>query len=179
MRTPGRILAAGALLVLTACGATEASEGPTPGIAGRPVAGAAPAGSTADPTGLTFGSEYRFASGLTVRISTPKSFRPSDTAYPRSDRAVAVEVSLYNEGARSFRLSNLTAVARIDGAPAKQVVDPTQGFNGVVNADTDLPQGRNVRLMLAFAVPARPAELTLSVQPDGAVPVVASYRGEA
>jgi len=174
LRKPGRILATLALLSVTACGATEASEGPTYAGSERPVTQGLPASNSGS---IAFGAEYRFESGLTLMISTPKSFRPSSTAYPSSERAVAVEVSIFNGGSQSFRLSNLTAVAKVDGAPAKQVVDPTQGFSGVVDAATDLQPGRNVRLMLAFAMPAKSAELTVSVQPDDTGPAMANYHG--
>lgn len=177
LRTPGRFLAACTLLALTACGATEASVPPGPAAPGEPAVQASPA--TAQDGSTPFGQEYRFESGLTLMISTPKSFTPSSSAYPRSPRAAAVEVSIYNGGEQPFRPTNLTATAKVDGEAAKQLVDPTQGFNGVADAATDLPPGRNIRLTMAFAMPERTAELAISVQPDSSVPATANYRGPA
>lgn len=178
-RTPGRVLAACALAAaLTACGgAPQASEDDADGRdAASPAVMASPSGTSGT---VSFGGHYRFANGMTVVTSTPKSFTPSSNAYPASGRALSVEMSLYNDGAQPYRLSSLTVIAKVDGVQAKQVVDPVQGYNGVVEADRDVVPGRNVRLQLAFAVPSRSAELTLSVRPESASQETANYRASA
>lgn len=128
---------------------------------------------------LAFGVEHTFADGVTVTVGTPKSFQPSASAYPRSDRAAAFEIELRNAGSLPYRLSRLSVSATVTGAQAIQVVDSTQGFDGIADAGTDLTPGRTVRLKLAFAVPPRPAELRFILRPDAAGSIAATYCGLA
>jgi hypothetical protein len=128
---------------------------------------------------LPFGDDFRFESGITVSVAQPKSFMPSETAYPQAARAVAFEISIYNGSNRPYRLSNLGVTATVASTPAKQVMDATQGFNGIVDADRDIPPQRNVRLTLAFAVPAEPSPLSLELRPNRAAEATATYRGSA
>lgn len=128
---------------------------------------------------LPFGNDFRFESGITVTVAQPKSFQPSETAYPQAARAVAFEISIHNGSNRPYRLSNLGVTATVASAPAKQVMDATQGFNGIVDADRDIPPQRNVQLTLAFAVPAEQAPLRLELRPNRAVDATATYLGPA
>jgi hypothetical protein len=128
---------------------------------------------------LVFGRDYRFEDGVTVTVSLPKSFQPSVTAYPQSDRAVAFEVALRNDGSQPYRLSGLSVVATSDGTTLNQVVDSVQGFSGIVGADRDIPSSRDVHVTLAFAVPIEPTEIQLSLRPDPSSPDAALYRGSA
>jgi hypothetical protein len=177
VRTPRHALIAAALIGLAACGAP--AQGGTvarndAGSAALQAAPAAPAQQT-----LYFGGQYRFTDGITISVSTPKSFRPSTSAYPHSDRAVAFEIAIRNDGAQPYRLSGLSVSATVDGSGAKQVVDPTQGYSGIVDAGKDVPTGRDVRVTLAFAVSEQPADMRLSLRPTVTSSVVAVYSGSA
>ncbi|AXB47254.1 hypothetical protein [Amycolatopsis albispora] len=130
-------------------------------------------------TQVDFGREFRFPDGLTVLVSTPRTFQPSATAYPRCARAVAFEVNLLNDGKQPYRLSGFSASATVAGEPAKQVVDSAQGFTGIVDAAKDVEPGRNVRLTFAFAMPAEPVELRMSVRPGPESVTSALYTGQA
>ncbi|MTD57475.1 hypothetical protein [Amycolatopsis pithecellobii] len=176
MRTPTLALTAAALIGLAACGAPA-----SPGIAARNDAGSPALQAAPAPAQrmLDFGGQYRFAEGITISVSTPKSFRPSTSAYPRSDRAVAFEIAIANDGPQPYRLSGLSVSAMVGGSSAKQVVDPTQGYSGIVDAGKDVPTGRDVRVTLAFAVAQQPAELRLSLRPTATSSVVAVYCGPA
>ncbi|WP_020670761.1 hypothetical protein [Amycolatopsis nigrescens] len=179
MRTPRHVLAACALLASLACGACAAAVegGETNAALGvNPVARGAVAPVKAT---VTFGGDYRFDNGVVVSVSTPKSFRPSATAYPQSERAAAFEIVVRNDGAQPYRLSGFSVVATVAGTQAKQVVDATQGFSGIVEAGKDVPPARNVRMNLAFAVTPEPADLELTIRPEATSPVVVTYSGPA
>ncbi|TNC23334.1 hypothetical protein [Amycolatopsis alkalitolerans] len=176
MRTPRHALIAAALIGLAACGAPASSGIATRNDAGSPAVQAAPTPAQAT---VYFGGQYRFADGITVIVSAPKPFQPSTSAYPHSDRAVAFEIAIRNDGSQPYRLSGLSVSATFDGAGAKQVVDPTQGYSGIVDAGKDVPVGRDVRVTVAFAVSEQPAQLRLSLKPTATSSVVAVYSGSA
>jgi hypothetical protein len=71
-----------------------------------------------------------------------------------------------NHGTTMYRPSQLSVTATCNGATALQMKDSTQGYNGLVGATEDLPPGRNLRVTVAFAVPAERAMIRLTVQPD-------------
>ncbi|TVT20648.1 hypothetical protein FNH06_20125 [Amycolatopsis acidiphila] len=169
-------MVAAALVGLVACGAPAQTETVARNDVGSPALQAAPA--PAQQT-LYFGGQYRFADGITISVSTPKSFHPSSSAYPRSDRAVAFEIAIRNDGDQPYRLSGLSVSATVDGTGAKQVVDPTQGYSGIVDAGKDLPMGRDVRVTLAFAVAEQQTAMKLSLRPTATSTVVAVYCGAA
>ncbi|PRX49286.1 hypothetical protein B0I33_103320 [Prauserella shujinwangii] len=175
-RTPRAVLAVCALLAAAGCGQQAAgdesdirSSAPPPSTT---VYAATPSGTIAE-----FGSDYRFTSGLVVTVSPPKSFQPSPSAYPQSERAAAFGIAVYNRGEQPYRLSKLSVTATIDDQATKQVVDATQGYNGIVDADQDVLPGQTVRLTLAFAVPAEPTRMRLSLRPDSAASRTAVYSG--
>ena len=173
MRALRRIVPAIALVCLAAACGSPAQVGSAAGDFGsRAVQAAAPT-----PQMLTFGGQYRFADGTTISVAAPKSFRPSANAYPQSARAVAFDITIRNDGDQSYQLSGLSVAATVAGAPAKQLVDSTQGYSGIVDAGKDVPPGRDVQVTLAFAVPDQPSEMRLSLRPSAAAPVVAIYTG--
>ena len=174
-RTPRLVLAVCALFAAVACGAqvqaasAPAALGPAPEVQGP----LPPSGT------LKFGVRHTFADGIAVTVSAPKSFQPSPAAYPASARAAAFEIEVTNSGSEPYRLSGFTVTATVAGTQAIQVVDSTQGFNGVIDAGKDITPGRSVRMNLAFAVPPQAAELRMVLRPDTASPVSAIYCGSA
>jgi copper(I)-binding protein len=169
-----------AAFVLTACG-TSAGNGPeaaTPSATGGSPQQSSPT-ATSSVRSLQFGSEHRFPSGLVVTVSSPSVFEPSESAYPRTDRAAAFGITLYNEGQKPYRISNLTAHATVDGHELKQVQDIPRGYNGVVGADRDLVVGASVKLTLAFALPDEPATVELTLRPDSAKSTKVVFVGSA
>jgi hypothetical protein len=175
VRTASKLLTAFALLALAACGAPGQESGGAAGTGTQPLEQAAgPIAQTVD-----FGEQYRFGYGLSIMISTPKSFQPSSGAYPQSTRAVAFDISLRNDGGQPYQLSGLSVSATIDGVNAKQVVDSTLGYTGIINAGKDVQPGHDADFTLAFAVPDQPTQLRLSVRPATDSPVVCVYSGSA
>jgi hypothetical protein len=176
VRTPSTLLAAFALLTVAACGAPgQVDGGPANGDRQELAQDAGPVHQQT----LYFGGQYRFDNGVTVVVSPPKSFQPSSSAYPRSNRAAAFEISVRNDGGQPYQLSGLSVAVTIAGVPTKQVVDATQGYSGIVDADKDLAPNHDMQVALAFVVPDQPTELTLSVRPAAESPVAAIYRGTA
>ena len=175
-RTCKIIFTSGLLCLAVACGVPSAQEGTAALGAGGSPAGAAAAQAGND---LKFGADHRFASGLTVSVGSPQSFKPSSSAYPQSPRGAAFDVQLTNAGATTYKLSGLTVTATTEGAAVKQVVDTTQGFTGITDAGKDVLPGRSVHVTLAFAVLQDQTQLRLRIRPSTTEEAVVTYCGPA
>jgi hypothetical protein len=156
-------VAACVLLVLTACGA------------GRPTDDVRQAvHSTPSPTVAAERSEYLAKDGavkslggdITLSVSVPESFTPTDTAYPRAARAVAFELVIANRSDSVYRPAQMSFVATADGVAADQVIDSTQGYTGVVGARERLLPNQTLRFAVAFGVPRQPCAVRVAVRPD-------------
>ncbi|GAA1203689.1 hypothetical protein [Prauserella alba] len=192
MRKGRPALAVCALLALTGCGAEpvtpEGGAAVPPGTTSRVPMSETRAHETRPhetgphekpaPRAVLFGGDYRFGSGLIVNVSEPKTFTPSDSAFPDADRAAAFTLTVRNETDTAYRLSQLSVRATSGDKRAPQVVDPTQGYTGIVDADRDLPAGDRVDLPYAFAVPAHRAPVELTVCPDTSGGAEATYHGQ-
>lgn len=165
-----------AVLALTACGTSEAGDTPRPTESTTPDS-TVEAQLSPPPGVFEFGSEYRFPTGLVVRVSTPDVFQPSENAYPRSERAAAFGIVLYNDGEQPYRLSNFSVSATVGEQEVKQVVDTTRGYNGIPEADRDVSPGSTVRLTLAFAVHDDQGPVRLTLRPYNSTPATAVFRG--
>lgn len=180
MRKVGPAVAVCALLALTSCGDGTAGPAAHGGGAlppGTPEVTRAPATPSPVRHGAQFGSEHRFDSGLTVDASTPKTFTPGETAYPDTDRAVSVTVTVRNDSGTPYQLSRLTVRALAEGERAPQLYDPAQGYTGIVDAGRDVSPGDRVELAFAFAAPSAMRSLELTVRPDPSTPARVVYRG--
>ena len=177
-RTRKIMFTAGLLGLAVACGVPSAHDGTAAlGAAGSP----AGAGASVSPAGhdLKFGADHRFASGLTISVGSPQSFRPSPSAYPQSPRGAAFDVQLTNDGSTTYKLSGLNVTATSSGAAVKQVVDTTQGFTGITDAGKDVLPGRSVHVTLAFAVPQEATQLRLQIRPSATEAAAVTYCGPA
>jgi hypothetical protein len=172
-RTCRTMITAGLFFLVVACGVSAPQNGTAALGAGGSPAGAGQAGE------LKFGTEHRFATGLTVSVAPPKSFRPSPAAYPSSPRAAAFDIDVVNAGADTYKLSGLSVTATNGGVPVKQVVDTTQGFSGIADAGKDVLPGHSVQFTLAFAVPERETQLTLLIRPAAGDEPAVTYCGPA
>jgi hypothetical protein len=152
------------LLLSAACGA-----GPVSGAAQQPDPLTATSTRTAprSPAPTTgMGNQRLLDNGLSVALSAPKSFTPTDAASPRTPRAVAFDMIIENGSGTVYRPAQLSVIALVNGQSAAQVVDSTQGYTGFVGGTDEVPPGQNVRVTVAFAVPPTRADLRLLVQPD-------------
>ena len=153
-------VAACVLLVLTACGANPSSDGSRPSIRS-----AAPTAAAERSDYLVKGARKSLGDDITLTVSAPKSFTPTDTAYPRTGRAVAFEMVIDNRSATIYRPAQLSFVATADGVAADQVIDSTQGYTGVVGATDEVLPDQTVRFAVAFGVPDQPCVVRVAVRP--------------
>lgn len=150
-----------ALLVLAGCGIGHSSEAEPP----KP---------NATPTAAAERSDYRAPDGVRKSIgndvvltaSAPKSFTPTDTAFPRVTRAIAVDLTIDNGGTIAFRPAQLVFVATVDGAAAEQVIDSTQGYTGVSGATEEIAPSQSLSFAVAFGVPDETCSVKVEVRPD-------------
>jgi hypothetical protein len=160
-----RLAAAGcALLLSAACG-----SGPVSDAAQRfdPLTASSARTAPRTPTPTTrLPNQQLLDNGLSVALSAPKSFTPTDAASPRTPRAVAFDMIIENGSGAVYRPAQLSVIALVNGQSAAQVVDSTQGYTGFVGATDEVPPGQNVRVTVAFAVPLTRADLRLLVQPE-------------
>jgi hypothetical protein len=128
----------------------------------------------------SFGEQRTWTGGLAIRIASPRSIKPSDTAYPQAARAAVFEMTIENGTNSPYKPSQLAVKAVLGTQPAQEVVDPAQGLNGFVAAAQDIPPDKSLKLTLAFAMPQQPGQLRIVVQPDvsGSTTTVA-YEGQA
>lgn len=156
-------VAACVLLVVTACGVGHSSSDDV-SLSVR----------TASPTAAAERSDYRsseqagtpLGNGVTLIVSAPRSFTPTDTAYPRAARAVAFDMVIENGGNSVYRPAQLSFVATVDGVAAEQVIDSTQGYTGVVGAIDEVLPNQDLRFAVAFGVPVEPCVVRVEVRPD-------------
>jgi hypothetical protein len=160
-------IAACALLAVTGCGVARSSE-------------PARAAHSASPTAAAERSEYPAAGpirvslgkGVALTAEPPMRFTPTDTAYPRAKRAVAVEVEIDNGGTIAFNPALLSFVATVDARPAEQVIDSSQGYPGVSGVTDEVAPGQTLRFTVAFGVPDWDCVLRVWVRPDSAAATV-------
>jgi hypothetical protein len=155
-------VAACVLLVLTACGAGRGSDEAISQSLRTP-----------SPTAAAERSDYLAKDGITrslgdditLAVSAPTSFTPTDTAYPRAARAVAFELVIDNKSDTVYRPAQLSFVATVDGEATDQVIDSTQGYTGVVGAIDQVFPKDTLRFAVAFGVPDRPCVVRVAVRP--------------
>ncbi|HEV2784566.1 MAG TPA: hypothetical protein VGX25_34720 [Actinophytocola sp.] len=163
MNRVGLAAAACGLLLLAGCGA-EAVPDATHQL--QPLTSRSSSASTrADDTPRRADDQRVRVNGLAIAVSAPKPFTPTHSAFPRTPRAVAFEMTIDNEGDTPYEPAQLAVTMLCDGTPAQQVIDSTQGYTGLVTTEEVRP-GQNVRLALAFAVPPERVEVRLMVQPS-------------
>lgn len=156
------VIAACVFLTLTACGARHATDGELASVR-------APATSAATEQAdyMAKGDVTRSVrEDVTLVVSGPTSFTPTEEAYPKAVRAIAFELVIDNRSATVYRPSQLSFVAVVDGLEATQVIDSTQGYSGVTNADDEVLPSQSLRFSVAFRVPEEPCVLRVSVRAE-------------
>lgn len=165
---------AAALCLFLALAACHADNTAAP--AGKVIAAVPEDSDDADPasqryTGLAheptrFGERRKGSNGLSITVSSPKLFTPSEIAYPPSPRAVAFSVTIDNNSQDAYSPTELVVQAFAGGDALKQVADAKQGYMGIVGAADDVPPGKTMRLTLAYAVPAETVTMVVTIQPS-------------
>lgn len=156
-------VAACVLLVLTACGANRATD-EARGQALPPPAQAAEGADYLTRDGVT----RSLGNGITLSVSAPTPFTPTEEAYPKAARAVAFELVIHNKGDITYRPAQLSFVATVDGLATDQVVDSTQGYSGVTGTADEVLPNQSFRFAVAFAVSGKPCAVWVAVRPTSA-----------
>lgn len=155
-------VAACVLLVLTACGAGQGTN-----EAKQSLRTPSPTAAAERSDHLAKGSVVKsLDDDITLTVSAPRSFTPTDTAYPKAARAVAFELLIDNRSDTVYRPAQLSFVATVDGAATDQVIDSTQGYTGVVGAIEQVLPSQTLRFAVAFGVPDRPCAVRVAVRPE-------------
>lgn len=178
MRRPVRGVVACALLAGVVAGATacEPAEGD---------ASEAPRGSSLSAQGPSpgsgeqaFGNRFTFLNGLSITVSQPKSFTPSKTAYPEARRAVAFEIVIQNGTEWPYHLSDLSITTWVGEEESPELIDTTQGYNGIVDISAEVPVSRKTRMTLAYAAEHDNDRVRLKIRPAPGASAAVTYVGQ-
>jgi hypothetical protein len=154
-------VAACVLLVLTACGAGHAADNDDSVRQSLDTPAPTAAAERSDLSGELVRS---LGEGITLTVSAPTSFTPTDTAYPRAARAVAFDLVIDNGSDTVYRPAQLSFVATADGVATDQVIDSTQGYTGVVGVMDEVLPSETLRFAIAFGVPSKPCVVRVAVR---------------
>lgn len=162
------------LFALVGCGGTDGSVNDDE-VAGsnRPEkeestsSSASPSSSEAPPPAPnpTFGRTFTYEDGLSVTVSAPQPYEPSEYAYvgePAPAAFVAFDVTIVNGTADNYEPAMFNATMQSGNVESSQVFDSEQGMNG--SPSTVLLPGREAVFRMAFGA-ADPADLVLQVTP--------------
>ncbi|GAA5111149.1 hypothetical protein [Haloechinothrix salitolerans] len=178
MRRPVRAVIACALLAGVIAGATaceqtaegDAAEDPT-------VSAPSSVGPTPGTGEQAFGDQFTFLNGLSVTVSRPKSFTPSETAYPEAPRAVAFEIVIKNGTEWPYHLSDLSITTVVGGEERPELIDTTQGYNGIVDISAEVPVSRKTRMTLAYAANPHTDTVRMRIRPNPDASAMVTYVG--
>jgi hypothetical protein len=154
-------VAACLLLVLAACGGGHTADEARQSL-GTPVAAEGP--ERADYLARD-GVTRSLGNDVTLSVSAPTSFTPTEEAYPKATRAVAFELVIHNQGNAVYRPAQLSLVATVDGQATDQIIDSTQGYSGVTDTAGEVLPSQTFRFAVAFGVPGKPCVVRVAVRP--------------
>ncbi|MCI1748852.1 MAG: hypothetical protein LKI24_12670 [Acidipropionibacterium sp.] len=167
---------AGVSLLFVGCGVSasqtdDAGHGSnTPSASATPTAGessdaggAQSAQETATDTVAKFGSAYVYQDGLSVTVSAPKAFEPSEYAAGTDNfkHFVSFEVRIVNKTGKPWDPSLFSATVQSDNEEGEEVFD--DGLEGA--PQTKLLNGRETKFAVAYGV-ANPKDIVMEVNPD-------------
>lgn len=146
-----------AAILVAAAGCTVQATVPPPEQVGS---GAPP---LVQPSGhFRFGQTYDQGAVRTT-IGAPREFTTSQFAMPEQGPAWAVDATFTNDSARPMPLSAMHFSATTEGRVGQQVIDPQQGFQGVMMAPVLAP-GQTVTMPLAWTGSGSAHEVTVASQ---------------
>lgn len=112
----------------------------------------------------SFGDDWTYENGVTVTLSQPADYTPSDSSFDPSNAPahVTFEVTVTNDGEEDYDPVLLSLSAQSGSTPAEQIFDSAQGVGG--SPSTTLLPGRSVTFPVAFGV-QDPTDLVVEVSP--------------
>lgn len=164
MKRSGALVAA-VMMVLSGCASTSGSvdesdpEGSNAG--GSSEGGGGEAEAKPDPK---FGQTYTWPGGLSVRVSRPKPFAPSEYAsFDKAPNYREFEITLINKTGAKVDGSIVYLTVQSGDQEMTEVFDSEKGLNGTPS--TPLLDGRQARWRTAFGV-KNPRDIVLQFNPN-------------
>lgn len=162
--------------ILGACGTSATKDTSTPSGTNRPAASSTPSSSSEAPEPapssedtaedadtLAFGETATFQDGLSVTVSAPKAFKPSEwAAGGKAKHNVYVTVTIVNKTGKPYDPSLFYATMQSANVEAETVFDTDNGLEG--SPDTKVLNGREAKFKIGFNV-TDPKDLVLEVAP--------------
>lgn len=116
---------------------------------------------------ITFGQTMAWDTGLSVTVSAPQPFQPSEYTDPGSaPHNVKLRVKIVNQSDAMFDPAMFTTTLQSGDAEAEEIFDSEKDING--GPSTKLLPGREVVFAIAYNV-KDPKDLVLEVRPDFAL----------
>lgn len=163
MKRSGALVAA-VVMVLSGCASTGGSvdeSEPEGSNAGGSSEGGGEAEAKPDPT---FGQTYTWPGGLSVRVSRPKPFTPSQSAvFDRAPNYREFEVTLVNKSKARIDPAGVFLTVQSGDQEMTEVFDSEKGLNG--SPSTPLLAGRQARWRTAFGI-QNPRDIVLQLNPN-------------
>ena len=165
------IALAAALLLVAGCASTGGAADDSPPVGTNaltqpPTASSTPPPPSDEPTDapLAFGSAFTWEDGLSVTVSKPKAFKPSDTAAGvKGKNHVVLTVTVVNKTGKPFDPGLITMSLQSGDDEASEIYDSGNGLEG--GPTTKLLDGRQAKFKTAFSV-SSPDDLVLELTPD-------------
>jgi hypothetical protein len=125
-----------------------------------------PTATSTDPATIAFGKTFEWENHLSVTVSAPKPFTPSDTAFGGEafKSAVQFTIVLVNKSGKPFDASMVYTSVQSNDVEADEIYDSAKGFNGA--PETKVLNNRQAKFRVAFGV-ANPKDIVFELTPGG------------
>lgn len=160
-------------LVIAGCGTTgTTNDSPPEGSNGDKASAAAKATEKPKAANPTFGEAYTWKDGITIKISQPESFKPSEYSVTKKSAAyLKFNVRLINKTGEPFDPALVYATLQSGNEESEPVFDSENGIGN--SPSTKLLDGREVKWIIGFGV-KDPKDLVLEISPDAGIQYTAA-----
>lgn len=145
---------------------TSSSESPADTAAESPAdtAEESPAAEEAGDGTQKFGDSYKYEDGLTVTVSKPAKFKPSDVSFVSKPQKNYRQftITVVNKTGKPYDPSMFTASLQSGNEEMEEIFDSAKGFEG--SPTTKVLNGRETKFKIGFGA-ADPADMVLEVAP--------------
>ncbi|AFV88597.1 MAG: hypothetical protein SOH99_03070 [Acidipropionibacterium acidipropionici] len=157
----------GIMIISNLGGGESASQTDDAGHGSNSPSAASSAGAAAGSKGAvaTFGGAFAYQDGLSVTVSAPKDYQPSEYSSDegRFDTYVKFDVRVVNNTGKPWDPGMFNATVQSDNEEGEQIFDSEGGLDGAPS--TKLLNGREVRFTVGYGV-ANPKDIVMEVNPD-------------
>lgn len=162
------LLTAAVVFALAGCGTDGEVNGDEVAGSNRPAEESSSPSSSEAPAPAenpTFGRTFTYDDGLSITVSAPQPYEPSEYAFvgePAPAAFVVFDVTIVNGTSANYEPAVFSATMQSANVESSQVFDSQQGMNG--SPSTVLLPGREAVFRMAFGA-TDPADLVLQVTP--------------